>query len=134
MRRRPIAMVISLLALAAAGCSKGKADGADPITGTVFGWSQAGFAPSAFAPADAKPFGATSCRAGTVNGIDATLCEYPAEASAKQAEPVGLARIGDTTGVSVSQGRLLLVLADRHAADPNGKKINDILKSFRQKK
>ena len=47
------------------------------------------------------------------------------------AEAAGLLRVGETTGASLSSGKMLLVLADRASTDRDGKKIQAIAHAFR---
>jgi hypothetical protein len=96
----------------------------------VQGWKQAGLEPSAFTKAETKLGG--SCQAGTVSGIDTVLCEFKDDQTAKAAEPKGLEIVGETTGASLAKGRMLLVVADRKDLDPNGRRIDQITRSFRR--
>src|SRR5438128_1139118 len=73
-------------------------------------WKQAGLTVSAFTPADGKALGG-DCQSGTVGGVDVELCSYPDAASAKKAEDRGLVVVGETTGVSLAQGQMLLIAA-----------------------
>lgn len=119
---------------AAAGCSRSGAAsrGGGSAGAAVAAWKAAGLSPSEFAPVDGAAYGAGQCRAGTVDGVETTLCEFPDEAAAKAAEKHGLAAVGEATGAALASGRLLLVVADRKHADPNGRRINQIAKTFRQ--
>jgi len=42
------------------------------------------------------------------------------------AQSAGRALVGETTGAAIASGRLLLVVADRRSADPNGRRINEM--------
>jgi hypothetical protein len=99
----------------------------------VAAWKKAGLDVSDFAAADGKALGATSCFAGKVAGVEATVCELADADAAKRAEKPALAQVGDATGAALAQGRLLLVVADRAKADPTGKKIKDIAAAFRNR-
>nr|HEX4318082.1 hypothetical protein [Kofleriaceae bacterium] len=88
-------------------------------------WTAAGMTPSAFAAATTDV--GASCQAGTVAKLDVLICSYGSDADAKAAEDKGLSWVGDTTGVSRAKGSLLIVVADRHKADPNGRTINQLL-------
>ncbi len=118
-----------LLVALLAACGKGEGGAVADLVG---GWQQAGLEPTPFQPVDGKALGG-ACRAGKVKGIDATVCEFDDADKAKRAEPAGLAQVGDATGASLAQGRLLLVLADRGRADPTGKNIKEIAKVFRNR-
>ena len=117
-----------LLAFVAA-CGKGDGGATAEL---VAAWQAAGLEPSAFRSVDAKALGGF-CRAGTVKGIEAIVCEYDDADRAKHAEPGGLAQVGDATGAAVAQGKLLLVLADRTRSDPSGKNIKEIAKVFKNR-
>ena len=118
-----------LAVLLCAACSK--ADGAGG--GAIIAWKAAGLEPGTFQVTDGKPFADGACRAGSVNAIAVTLCEYPSAAEAKRAEAAGLAQLQGTTGLSLAEGKLLLVLADRDQKDPHGKTINQIATVFRNR-
>jgi hypothetical protein len=122
--------VIMVLALAA--CSKGGAD-EGAIPGAIAAWHKAGLETSTFAPIDGKALGDGRCQAGTIRGVATTVCEYPGAEEAKRAEAVGLDQIRDATGLALAEGKLLLVLADKERKDPNGKAINEIARTFRNR-
>ncbi len=117
-------------AAGAVGSRSGPAPGAAPAV--LDTWKAAGLTVSAFTSADGKTLGG-DCQSGTVGGVDVTLCSYTDAAAAKQAEDRGLAAVGEATGVSLAQGPMLLVAADRHKADPSGRTINQVAKLFRGK-
>ena len=121
-------LVTMLLFGALAACGKG--EGGGQVQSVVSAWQKAGLEPTEFQPIDGKPLEDGTCRAGSVGGIDVTVCEYKDPETAKKAENTGLAKIGDTTGVARAEGKMLLVLADRKGHDPNGRTINRIVKTF----
>jgi hypothetical protein len=102
-------------------------DGAAPagVQPLLDAWKNAGLTPSAFAPA--KSDVGTTCQSGTVAKLDVLICSFSSASDAKAAEDKGLAWVGDTTGVSRARGSLLVVIADRHKADPNGRTINQMM-------
>lgn len=55
------------------------------------------------------------------------LCCFGSDRDAKAAEGDALTWVGDTTGVARAQGPVLIVVADRHKADPSGKTINQVI-------
>lgn len=121
-----------LVALLVAACGKGGST--DGAIGDVFAaWQKAGLETSSFAPVDGKALGDGSCQAGTVRGVATTICEYKGAADAKRAESAGLSQVRDTTGLALAEGKMLLVLADRDRKDPNGKTMNEIAKTFRNR-
>lgn len=128
-------VLVLIAALAAAACGDdGK--GAPPSTvggvdGVLEAWKKAGLTVSAFDAADGAKYAGGDCKAGQVNGIDAVLCTYASPELAKAAEPKGLEVVGEATGSSIAEGRVLLVVADRRKADPEGRTINQTTKVFR---
>lgn len=134
---RSVIMMVAAAALmaAVAGCDKGDGagKGAAPsgVDGVLEAWKKAGLTVSAFDAADGAKYGGGECKSGTVSGVDAVLCVFATPDLAKAAEAKGLAAVGDTTGSSLAEGKLLLVVADRRKADPQGKTINQATKLFR---
>jgi len=123
-------------ALAAAACDDGDGKGAAPSTtggvdGVIDAWKKAGLTVGKFDAADGAKYGGGECKAGLVNSIEAVLCTYASPELAKAAEPKGLATIGEATGSSLAEGRVLLVVVDRRKADPEGRTINQATKIFR---
>ena len=133
-----IAAIVACLACAAIGCSKDdKGKGAASSGGgnddaTVAAWKKAGLEVSALTDVDAKPYSAQKCSGGTVSGVDVVLCKYDTGEDAKAAEEPGLDQIGNATGASLAKGARLLVVADRRKADPSGRTIDTITKTFRK--
>jgi len=117
-----MAVVAGLLVIA---CGKDKS-----VSHMLQAWKAAGLEPSQFEKADTKLGG--TCQKGQVNGVETLLCEFKDASAAKEAEVKGLELVGETTGASLAKGRMLLVVADRKNADPNGKHIQQITKTFRQ--
>ena len=121
------------VALASAACDKDKAGAAaQPDDALIAGWRKAGLEVSALTTADAKPYSAQACRAGTVSGVDVVLCSYDSGEDAHAAEDLGLAVIADATGASLARGSQLLVVADRRKTDPSGRTIDAIIRAFRK--
>lgn len=114
--------LLALLVIAA--CHKGKT-GPSSRDGVVEAWKKGGLTPSALTTAQTDV--GKDCASGTVNKLDVLVCTFPSDKEAKAAEDAGLKWIGDTTGASRAQGDELIVVADRHKADPNGKTINQIV-------
>jgi hypothetical protein len=123
-------MVKRILLVALLGACGGSPGGA--VAELIMAWQQAGLDTTAFQAADARALGG-KCSAGKVKGVDATVCEFEDADKAKRAEPQGLALVGEATGASLAQGKMLLVLADRGRADPTGKNIQAIAKVFRNR-
>lgn len=120
-----------VLALAASACGKKGGDqnapsGSGARDVVLDAWKKGGLDVSAFAPAQSKI--GSDCTAGTVSKLDVVLCNFPTPDAAKQAENLGLQWVGDTTGSSQAKGTLVIAVADRHKADPNGKTLNQVFK------
>jgi hypothetical protein len=115
------------------GCDSAKqtgAAGARTDDAMVAGWRKAGLDVGKLVTTDAAPFQANACSGGVVGGIDVVLCSYGTAEDAKAAEDLGLATIGAATGASRAHGTRLLVVADRRKADPSGRTIETIMKTF----
>ena len=97
------------------------------------GWKAAGLTPGGFAAVDGQSLGNGQCKAGAVNGLDVTVCEYAGPELAESAKPLGLAAVGGSTGATVVAGKRLLVVADHKKADPSGRSIDKIIKVFEGK-
>lgn len=121
-----------LLALLAA-CKKAPAN--DPTLEQVNdSFTSAGLKLEPFSPADGARFSAQLCMAGRIEGVDAMLCQFAAPDGARAAKRTGEEWIGTApTGVTLERGRILLLLADRAQADPNGKSIHKITQAFQGK-
>jgi hypothetical protein len=150
MRTRNPSRVVRLLAAAAAGallagCDQDQADealGEDvelsaPVAQVVRAWREAelGVADVHALVGEAASKGADlggTCMAATVAEIPVVLCEHDSPEAAKAAEETGLDLVGAATGLSLSRGSLLLVAADRHEADPDGRRLNEIANAFRK--
>jgi hypothetical protein len=111
------------IAVVLAACSK--KSGPSSRDGVIEAWKKGGLQPGAFTTA--KTDVGKDCASGTVNKLDVMVCVYPSEKDAKAAEDAGLKWVGDTTGASRAQGETLIVVADRHKADPSGRTINQIV-------
>lgn len=121
------ALVAAMATIALAACGKGSAP--SDRDGVVAAWKQAGLTVSAMTATAA--IGGGDCRAGTVSGVDVTLCSYGDAKAATAAQDAGLAVVGQVTGASLARGPMLLVVADRRSADPSGRTIDQVLKAFR---
>lgn len=129
--------LVVFVLLVAAACGEDKAGGGGGgMSAVLAAWKAEGLDPSGFeeiAGEELKLAGG-KCRAGALDGVDTTLCEFADPDAAQKAQPGGLALVGAATGTSLPRGRLLLVLIDRKNADPNGKRINKIAQAYRHAK
>lgn len=120
------------VALASAACDKDTGGAKATDDALVSAWRKAGLEVSALTSADAKPYSAQACRAGTVSGVDVVLCSYDSGEDAHAAEDLGLAVVAEATGAAVARGSQLLVVADRRQTDPSGRTIDAIIRAFRK--
>lgn len=118
-----ILLGLSLLSLTSCGES-------DPLEDQLSAWRKAGLETSEFESSTPKKLKAVSCFTGTVSGIHVTLCDYPNDEETKQATDAGRESIGNTTGLVLAKGQVLLVAADRDGTDPTGRTINTISRTF----
>ena len=119
--------------LALAGCgkdAKSNPGGGKPDDAAVAAWKKAGLEVSPLTDVDPKKYAAQSCRGGTAGGVDVVLCSYDSGEDAKAAEDVGLATVGDATGAALAHGSRLLVVVDRRKADPTGRTIDVLTRTF----
>lgn len=118
-------ILISLgAAVLLAGC-------ANKTDGVLEAWKAAGETPGTFTDAGEKLAGG-KCQAGTVSGLQTTLCSFDAAEKAKAAEEAGWKLVGENVGTSVASGKLVLVLADPRKEDPSGRRINTLVKAFQK--
>ncbi len=119
-------------ALAALACACGSDGGAKPANSdqVVAAWKAADLGDVELKPLEKHPLGKGDCQQGTVKGVETTLCVYEDEAAARAAQAAGLKYVGEKTGSALASGPMLLVVADRNDADPEGRTINTLTKSF----
>ncbi|WP_428261607.1 hypothetical protein [Haliangium sp.] len=130
-RARPrwrVALAGLAVLAAAAGCEEDTANAADSVRSA---WTQGGLMPTPFTALEAKDMSPGVCEHGLVNGIEVVLCQYADPATARAAQNAGLARVGETTGLALAAGTLVLIAADRDQADPSGRDINKLARIFR---
>lgn len=140
MRQRIVLSLVAALVLVLAACSEDKAQaaGKGPAPdddALIAAWKKAGLEVSPFTNADAAPYSAQTCRAGTVGGVDVTICSYDTGEDAAAAEDPALALLekgGATTASALVRGKKLLVVVDKRKADPSGRSINAITSAFRK--
>ncbi|HET6610643.1 MAG TPA: hypothetical protein VFG83_01585 [Kofleriaceae bacterium] len=143
MIRMPWLSALALGLLAFAACSRDEIEvpkNAGPASAVARAWLEAGLEVADFAPApDAKIDG--DCVSGNVSEIAVLVCQLPKPTPGKQstteiaehAEEQGLKMIGDApSGASLAHHGRLLVIADRHSLDPDGKVVNQITEIFRK--
>ncbi len=101
--------------------------------GVFKNWKEAGLEVGAFAQTDSAPYGGGSCQAGQVAGLDVTLCQHAEPKQADAVKEQALKKVGNATGYALSQGKWVLVVADRKKVDRNGKSMNRLALAFQGK-
>lgn len=134
-----VVLIASVLLLVVA-CRKEPAAPAQPTAPAaadklMAAWKGAGLAASELAVIAPAGYHAGACSRGSVQKVEALVCEYRDDASldrGKQAIEAEWDQQGVKTGVTVKSGRTLLAVADRAKADPNGKLISKVVATFQK--
>lgn len=124
----PLARGLMLaLLLAGAGCGK------SGIAQSIASFKASGHAVDEFKDTNAGALGAKKCQTGTIERLDVLLCDYASAEDAAQGQPAAEAW-GANTGTVVVLHRkgTLFAVADRSHADPDGKIIAALSKTFRR--
>lgn len=109
-------------------CSKGKG-----IEAELAQLRGAGHSLSEFKDSEPKDWHAQRCQSGTIDKIAATVCEYVSPEALAMGQGAGDAWIGRAASGLVLRHELVLVgLADRDRADPNGKALSAIARTVRR--
>lgn len=128
---RNILLLTALLAWGPSGCGSDSAAAAPEKADDVLeSWKSAGLEVGEHALMPKHELGEARCVRGEVSKIETTLCTYPSDEAANQAQAAGLTVVGSTTGAALARGKLLLVVSDRKDADKDGKTINSLTKTF----
>ena len=127
---RWIAMIVCAAAALAGAC--GSDSNAKPTNSeqVIAAWKAADLGDVELKPLNEHALGKGDCQQGQVKGIETTLCVYEDEAAARAAQKAGLKYVGEKTGSALASGKMLLVVADRKEADPEGRTINKLTKTF----
>jgi hypothetical protein len=128
--RARLRLLLAVLLLAGA-CGDDKPAPPTSVDGFTKALASAGLEPGKLEPVEVAALAGGTCRRGDVSGMEVTLCEYDDPSRAKKLEAKGLEVVGDATGSSLAQGKLLLVVADRKNADKEGRRIDAITRAFR---
>lgn len=123
---------LTIVILIAAGaslvaCGDSAASDAQVVADT---WKKAGIEVPPLETVAEHELGEASCLATRPAQIEATLCVYESDDAAAAARPAALAMVGEHTGAALTRGKMLLVVADRKAVDPEGRTINQLTRSF----
>ena len=116
--------LIALTALTLVGCTS-------PVERVTKMWNEGGHSSTEFTDVGEKVRGG-KCSAGTVAGMSATICEFASAEEAGKAQESGWELLGGAVGSSVAAGKILLVIADPKKEDPSGRRLNELINSFRK--
>lgn len=134
MRFSALLLVLSVTGAATGGCGKSKpADNAaiEDATGRL---TSAGLKVEGLTAADPGRYSAQRCQAGKIENFDALLCEYGDAAALETARKKVEGWIANAvTGVTLKHGRVLVGVADRGRADPNGKNLRRVIQALNGK-
>jgi hypothetical protein len=119
-----IKRLIALAALTLVGCTS-------PVERVTKIWTEGGHASTEFTDVGEKIRGG-KCAAGSVAGMAATICEFGSAEEAGKAQEEGWTLLGGAVGSSVAAGKVLLVIADAKKEDPSGRRLNELINSFRK--
>ena len=132
-----VIVVVVAVALAVSGDSSAGVDKANALwsepsahSAVMGAWEDAGLDPGGFAAIDTPQLGDARCERGAVSGMEVVLCQD--SAGGGQSDPAAAeALIGNATGAVLRAGDMLVIVSDRHSADPHGKRLNLLLNTFR---
>ena len=119
---------IALFALFACKKQPGEAGIAD--VKAAFG--KEGWKLDGFSAQDPSRFSAQKCLAGSIEGLDAVVCEFGSAEAVHRGKAATEAWVAQAVnGTALENGRTTLGLADRNRVDPNGKLIHRITMAYR---
>jgi hypothetical protein len=117
--------------LLAAACGKKPTEGGVRLKQVNDALVSAGFKLDSFHPLDPGRFSAQQCSNGTLDGIDAVVCEYGSAEAVALGKKAGEDWVAQAaTGAVLTNGKTLLAVADRARTDPNGKTIHRITQAY----
>lgn len=119
-------LLLALL-LAGAGCGK------SGIAQALASFKESGHAVGEFVDTDASAFSAKKCQTGTIDRLTVLLCEHESSESAAMGKSAA-ETWGANTGTVVVLHRksMLFAVSDSGHADPDGKSIAALSKTFRR--
>lgn len=127
--RARLTMWVAVSLFAVVACEEAK-DTA--VVNVVNAWTSAGLQPQGFDAVELESLGGKAvCKRGTIRGVETTVCQFADAEAARAAYEPGLDVVGEATGLALTSGKLLLIVADRDNEDVSGRAINEIVKVFR---
>jgi hypothetical protein len=125
-----IAIVATALFLVA-GCGKKPTAATPHLKAVDSALSSAGFKLDKFSATSGGRFAANTCASGTLDGVEAVICDYGEGVASQTAKTAAEDWIATAeTGTVLTRGHTMLALADRQKTDPNGKVIHRATKAY----
>ena len=117
------------------GFGLGGGCGKSGVAGELAAFKDSGHTISEFSDLDANGLGAKKCQTGIIDQLSALLCEYGSSENVQQGTSAAEKWAeGASTSIVLRRGPILLALADRSNADPQGKTLTALSKVFRHAK
>jgi hypothetical protein len=124
------ALLVALAALAF-GCSKKPTEGGVRMKQVNDAFVSAGFKLDSFHAVDPGRFSAQKCAGGTLDGVEAVVCEFGSPQAVALGKKAGEDWVAQAaTGAVLANGNTLLAIADRARSDPNGKTIHKVTQAY----
>jgi hypothetical protein len=130
-------LLVALMATAVTGCRRPHVNGTVAVDTILKAWQDEGLDSTTVENVDPAAWSAGACSRGSVSGLDVLLCEYDRDDGLTGGEGKIMGEWNAeslATGAVVRSSRTLLAVADRNKADPSGKTIARLIKSFRNQK
>jgi hypothetical protein len=96
-------------------------------------WRNAGLVPEGFSAVQPVPYGAAACMRGTVQGVEAQVCEFSNDNALDEAVKSlrkEWSQNAVRTGLTLRNKHTLLIAVDRAHRDPAGKVIGSLAATF----
>ena len=101
--------------------------------GVIEAWRDAGLAPEGFSAIQPTPYGAATCMRGTVQGVEAQVCEFSKDSALDEAVKSlrkEWSQNAVRTGLTMRNKHTLLIAMDRAHRDPAGRVIGPLAATF----
>lgn len=126
-----LSLVLALYVVGA--CSKSPSDGQLRLAGARSALGSAGAKVDDLKSTDPSKLSAQKCEGGTLDGLDAVLCEYGSAEAVALGKKAATDWIGQaTTGAALQNGLTVFAVADRNRTDPNGKTIHKLTSAYQK--
>jgi hypothetical protein len=131
MTRHSVLGWLFALVVISAGCGKKASESGPRLKDVSDAFTSAGFKLDSFHPIEASRFSAQKCAQGTLEGLDAIVCEFGSTEAVRHGKRAGEAWIAQaTTGAVLENGRTLFAVADRAHIDPTGQVIHKLTQTY----